>query len=90
VRVPIQARVAWALARRAFVATAERRRRQTALLCQVWWLRPGSDVALLAVGNVEPQAEVAPHYVVLTQKTEAARGLLAHSQPAPRPQDSRP
>jgi len=89
VRVPIRAPVAWALARRAFVATAERRRRQTALLCHVWWLRRGSNVALLAVGNVEPQADGTPHYVVLTQSTEAARALLAHSQPAPRPQDAR-
>lgn len=90
VRAPLPARLAWTLARRALDAPAARRQRLTALVCQFWWMRRSSDVARLAVGEVEARLDGSTHYVVPRHKTEAARGLLARSLPPPRPEDARP
>lgn len=53
-------------------------------------MRRSSDVARLAVGEVEARLDGSTHYVVPRHKTEAARGLLARSLPPPRPEDARP
>jgi len=70
VRVPIRDRVARALARRALVATSERRRRRTALVGRFWWLRRGSGVEPLRVGEVKAQADGSTHYAVPPHETE--------------------
>lgn len=60
------------------------------MVCEFWWLRRASDVARLKVGEVEARPDCTTHYVVPRHKTEAARGLLARSLSAPRPQDTLP